>query len=132
MAVFEVAPSDLTTGLTIPVGGSGYRSGDGDGAGWGSITSEDFLRVSDNSDMGYKVYEIDVTGDVVSVIVCGEFENGTTLRPWAAGVSLKADAAAAVNLIADTDSDYSYTVTNATLAAALSADVAALIVTSLV
>lgn len=132
MAVFEVAPSDLTTGLTIPVGGSGYRSGDGDGPGWGSLTSEDFLRVSDNSDMGYKVYEIDVTGNDVSIIVCSEFENGTTLRPWEAGVSMNADAAGAVTLLADTDSDYSYTVTNAGLAAALAADVTALVFISLV
>ncbi len=132
MALYEAAPCDLTTGLTIEVGTTGYRSGDGDGAGRGTLSSEDFLRVSDSSNMGYKVYEIDVTGNVVSVIVCGQFENGTTLRPWEAGISMNADAAGAVTLLADTDSDYSYTVTNAGLAAALAADVASLVFISLV
>ena len=117
----------LTTALTVATSGTVmYVSADGKDRGLGSITNEDIVAVGED----FKLYKIEVVGNIVSVTITSPFENGTVMRPWT--ISLNADAAGAVVLAANANSDYSYFVDNAGLATALSSDVTSLVVIGIV
>jgi len=118
----------LTTALTVATSGTVmYVSADGKDRGLGSITNEDIVAVGQD----FKLYKIEVVGDIVSVTITSPFENGTVMRPWTT-ISLNADAAGAVVLAANANSDYSYFVDNAGLATALSSDVTSLVLIGIV
>ena len=120
----------LTTALTVntTIGDTVmYVSGDGKDIPLGSITNEDILGVGED----FKLYKIEVILDIVYVTIASPFENGTVMRPWTT-ISLNADAAGAVVLAANTDSDYSYFVDNAALSTALESDVASLVLIGIV
>ena len=118
----------LTTALTVATSGTVmYVSADGKDRGLGSITNEDIVAVGDD----FKLYKIEVVGTVVYVTITSIHENGTVMRPWTT-ISLNPDAAGATVLAANSDSDYSYFVDDAGLAAAVSADVTSLVVTGIV
>ena len=120
----------LTTALTVntTVGDTVmYVSGDGKDIPLGSITNEDILGVGQD----FKLYKIEVVLNIVYVTITSPYENGTVMRPWTT-ISLNADAAGAVVLAANTDSDYSYFVDSAALSTALESDVASLVLIGIV
>jgi len=118
----------LTTALTVATSGTVmYVSADGKDAGLGSITNEDIVAVGED----FKLYKIEVVGDIVYVTITSPFENGTVMRPWTT-ISLNPDADGAVVLAANADSDYSYFVEDAALAVLMSSDVTSLVVIGIV
>jgi len=118
----------LTTALTVATSGTVmYVSADGKDKGLGSITNEDIVATGQD----FILYKIEVVGTVVYVTITGPNENGTVMRPWET-ISLNPDAAGAVVLAANADSDYSYFVDNAGLATALSSDVTSLVLIGIV
>ena len=124
-----IAPTGtLTTALTVATSGTVmYVSADGKDRGLGSITLEDIAGVGED----FKLYKIEVVGTVVYVTIASSFENGTVMRPWTT-ISLNDGTTGAIVLAANTNSDYSYFVDSATLATALSSDVAALVLIGIV
>jgi len=118
----------LTTALTVATSGTVmYVSGDGKDVPVGSITNEDIVAVGQD----YKLYKIEVVGDLVYVTISSPNENGTVLRPWTT-ISLNPDADGAVVLAANANSDYSYFVDSAALSTIMESDVASLVLIGIV
>jgi len=118
----------LTTALTVATSGTVmYVSADGKDRGLGSITNEDIVAVGED----YKLYKIEVVGDIVYVTITSPFENGTVMRPWTT-ISLNPDADGAVVLAANADSDYSYFVDDAALSTLMESDVTSLVLIGIV
>jgi len=118
----------LTTALTVATSGTVmYVSADGKDKGLGSITNEDIVAVGQD----FKLYKIEVVGDLVYVTITSAFENGTVMRPWTT-ISLNPDADGAVVLAANADADYSYFVDSAALSTIMESDVASLVLIGIV
>ena len=107
----------ITTVLTnIGTGTVKYISGDGKDRSIGTLSVEDFDDSTANSHE-FKLYEIDVAADnTISFTVCSQFENGTVMRPWDT-VTMDIGADLGNVFAANTDSDYSYFLLDAALAA---------------
>lgn len=109
----------ITTTLTnIGTGTVKYVSGDGKDIPIGTLSVETFDDSTANSDE-FKLYKIEVdASDNIYITVCSVWENGTVMRPWDT-VTMDIGADTANAFAANTDSDYSYFLNDATLAAAI-------------
>ncbi len=110
-----------TTLSSIGTGTVKYVSGDGKDTSIGALTTELFDDSTANSHE-YKLYKIEVVGTIIYFTVCSNFENGTVLRPWNT-VTMDIGADVANVFAANTNSDYSYFLDDAVLAAVIIDDV---------
>lgn len=107
----------ITTVLSnIGTGTVKYVSADGKDKGIGTLSVEDF----DDSTVGsyeFKLYKIEVdASDNIYITVTSNFENGTVMRPWDT-VTMDIGADTANAFAANANSDYSYFLNDAALAA---------------
>ena len=107
----------ITTALTdIGTGTVKYVSGDGKDRAIGTLSAELFDD-SIASTHEFKLYKIEVdVANNIYITVCSTFENGTVMRPWTT-VTMDIGADTANAFAANTDSDYSYFLNDAVLAA---------------